>query len=190
MAPLSFTAALLAAHMATSGATALSCVHHEDQVVAAAEAIGGDHPLWADAYVVGRVDSVTASEHDAVRLTFTPTHAFGGGPQQPLRLAARSDGPPDPSIWDVEGLYFVSLTEPDGVEGADAAVAPCAPNFRIADADQLDRLIDAAQSVTVLEPDAVPHSSVPVPLLVGLIGASAIGLQLWIAFGRSRQESA
>ena len=154
------------------------------------EAVGGDHPLWADSYVVGRIDSVATPEHDAVRLTLTPTHAFGGGPQQPLRLAARSDGPPDPSIWDVDDLYFVSLSGSEGVDGADAVVAPCAPNFRIADADQLDRLIDAAESVTILEPDAVPQSSLPVPLLVGLIGASAIGLVSWLAFRTRRQESA
>jgi hypothetical protein len=176
--------------VAAPGTAALSCVHHEDEVAAAIEAVGGDHPLWADSYVVGRVDSVATPEHEAVRLTLTPTHAFGGGPQQPLRLAARSDGPPDPAIWDVDGLYFVALSGFGGVGGADAIVAPCAPNFRIDDAAELERLIGAAPAVTVLEPDAVPPSGLPVPLLAGVIGASGVGLLLWVAFGRRRQECA
>ncbi len=183
-------AALLAAHLAAAEADALTCADLGDGVAAAMEAVGGDHPLWADSYVVGRIDSVATPEHDAVRLMLTPTHAFGGGPKQPLRLAARSDGPPDPSIWDVDDLYFVSLSGSEGVDGADAVVAPCAPNFRIADADQLDRLIDAAESVTILEPGAVPQSSLRLPPLVGLIGASAIGLVSWLAFRRRRQEFA
>jgi hypothetical protein len=175
-------AAILVAHVAASGSGALVCADHGGDEAAAMEAVGGDHPQWADGYVIGRVDAIDDLPHTGVRLTLTPTHAFGGAPREPIRLATRVDGPPDPSMWAVGAMYFLSVSGPEGVEGADGIVSPCAPNFRISDAGQLDRLVAAADSVTVLEDDVVVASAVPMPILGAFIGAVAIGLVSWRAF--------
>lgn len=164
----------------------LTCVQHPDVERAAREAIAGDHPSWAGSYIVGRVDEVEHRFHAPVVLTVTPTHVFAGDLADRIQLAARSDGPPDPSSWRVGAHYFLALADAPELDGADGLVAPCAPNFRITTAEQLDRLVDVAPGVEVR--DDVPSLSSPdapldFPIVLGL-AVGVIGLGSWLAFGR------
>lgn len=164
----------------------LTCVPHADVERAAREALEGDHPLWAGAYIVGRVDAIERPLHAPLTLRVTPTHVFGGDLADRIRLAARSDGPPDPRSWRVGGLYFLALADAPELEGIDALVAPCAPNFRITTAEQLDRLILVAAGVEVRD-DGVSLASTDAPLGVPIVlglAAGVIGVGSWLAFGR------
>lgn len=170
---------------------ALSCVGHDDLLVAAQEVVAGDHPGWADASIVGHVDAIERAEFAPIILAVTPTHVFGGDLPDAIRLAARSDGPPDPQSWTVGAQYFLALETASGLEGVDAIVAPCAPNFVIETADELDRLVSAAATVEVREP-RIPQTSstfnLGTTLAIGL-GLGVIGLGSWLAF-RRRSRSA
>jgi hypothetical protein len=164
----------------------LTCVQHADVEQAAREALDGQHPLWAGAYIVGRVDGIEHPLHAPLTLTVTPTHVFGGEPADRIRLAARSDGPPDPSSWRIGGHYFLALTDAPELEGVEGFVAPCAPTFRITTAEQLDRLIRAAASVEVRE-EVLTLSSAEAPFgfpIIPALAVGVIGVGSWLAFGR------
>jgi hypothetical protein len=164
----------------------LTCVQHADIERAAREALGGDHPSWAGAYIVGRVDGIEHPLHAPLTLNVTPTHVFRGDHADRIRLAARSDGPPDPSSWRIGGHYFLALTDAPELEGVDGLVAPCAPNFRITTAEQLDRLVRAAAGVEVRE-DVLRLASAEAPFgfpVVLALAAGVIGVGCWLAFGR------
>lgn len=182
---------MLAGHAAASSATALTCIVHEDVVRAAEEALAGDHPLWADSYVIGRVEAIDR-EGPAVRLRLAPTHVFDGDPSEPFEIAVRPDGPPDPSTWAVGQLYFVALSAGPEEDGTGTHVAPCAPNFWITDAEQLDRLLRAAPTLTVLEPVALGPTARPdaLPLIAASLGIGVIAVVSWLVFRAGRRRSA
>jgi hypothetical protein len=178
---LAAVALLLATAASTMG---LSCVVHEDVQSAAEEAVAGEHPGWADAYVVARLDEIELRDGEPITLTVTPTHVFGGRVGTTIRLGARADGPPPPADWTIGELYFLALSEVREVEAVEAVVAPCAPNFRITDQDAFDRLIRAARTVEVRQPEAeLVSTDLPSGVVVG-ISLAAIGLGSWLAFRR------
>ena len=165
---------------------ALSCIGHDDLLVAAEELVAGEHPGWADTSIVGRVDTIERAEFAPIILVVTPTHVFGGDVPDGIRLAARSDGPPDPQSWTVGAHYFLALETASGVEGLSAIVAPCAPNFVIETADELERLVSAAAEVEVREPGIAQSSSdlhLGTTLAIGL-GVGMIGLGSWLTYRR------
>ncbi len=176
----------------SAGAVGLTCARHEDVVVAAEEALVSDHPLRGTSYIVGRVDEIRRGAHAPITLVVTPTHQFSGDQPDRLRLAARSDGPPDPAGWEVGGFYFLALVEAPDVDGADRLVAPCAPNFLITSADQLDRLMRAAPAVELRDvaPTFASVLGPPLPIFVALTLATAIGIGSWLAFARRRSDGA
>ena len=165
---------------------ALSCVGHDDLLVAAEELVAGEHPRWADASIVGRVDTIERAEFAPIILGVTPTHVFGGDVPDVIRLAARFDGPPDPQSWTVGAHYFLALETASGLEVVSAIVAPCAPNFAIETPGELERLVSAAADVEVREPGIAQSSSdfhLGTTLAIGL-GAGMIGLGSWLAYRR------
>lgn len=171
---------------------ALSCVRHDDLLVAAQELVAGDHPGWADASIVGRVDAIERSDLAPIILAVTPTHVFSGDVPDAIRLAARSDGPPDPQLWTVGAHYFLALESSSGLEGIGAIVAPCAPNFAIENADDLALLVRAAPSVEVRDPGMPQTSSSSAPGRTFAIGAGIVmaGLGSWLAFRRRPRRPA
>ena len=181
--PLAVVSLLLASGSAVDG---LSCVGHEDVQQAAAEAVAGEHPLWADAYIVGLVESVEREGLKPITLVVTPTHAFGGDIPQRIWLKARSDGPPPPEFWRVGEHYFLGLEHARTIEDVNATVAPCAPNFRVTTSDELDRLVQAATTVEIrsvgasVAPPEAPHGTVAI---LGL-AVAATGVAAWLAFRR------
>lgn len=178
--------ALAIALHAPGVASGLTCVQHPDIERAAREAVAGEHRSQAAAYIVGRVDGIAHPLHAPIMLTVTPTHVFAGDLADRIQLAARSDGPPDPTSWRVGAHYFLALADAPELEGADGLVAPCSPNFRITTAEQLDRLVDVAPGVEVRHDVASlssPDAPLGFPLVLGL-AAGVIGLGSWLAFGR------
>lgn len=179
--PLALASALLATMLlGTAEAQALSCVGIPDQEAAAREAINGVHPLWASGYIVAVVENIRSSERE-LSIVVRPTHVFSGEYPEQLRLLARSDGPPDPSMFQLGRAYFLSL---DQVEGSDGLlIQPCAPNFAIT-AEQLERLIDAAAHVEVREP-GVPAANSGPPIwaitagVIVLMLAAGVGMIVW-----------
>lgn len=134
---------------------------------------------------MGRLDAIGGGRLEPLALTVTPTHVFSGDHGQRIRLAARSDGPPTPASWAIGALYFLALDASSGLEGVDALVAPCAPNFRIVTVGQLERLLREAPTVEVRESAAtLPSSDADGPswLLGAAVGAAGIGT--WLAFRR------
>ena len=164
----------------------LTCIRHVDVEQSAREALAGNHPSWADAYIVGRVEGIARPLHAPMTLTVVPTHVFSGDPADRIRLAARADGPPDPNAWQIGSLYFLAVTDAPELEEVSGLVAPCAPNFRITATEQIDRLVDAAPDVDIREeiPAAASSDSIPT-VAVAIASASAlIGFAGWLAFGR------
>jgi hypothetical protein len=168
-----------------AGSLGLTCIQHPDVERAAREVIAGHHPSWAEAWIVGRIDRIEHPVHAPITLTVTPTHVFAGELAPRIRLAARSDGPPDPSSWRVGAHYFLALADAPELEGVDGLVSPCAPNFRITTAEELGRLIGAAPNVEVRDEELPLSSGMPfdVPVFMGLT-VGIIGLGGWLAFGR------
>ncbi|HEX2141022.1 MAG TPA: hypothetical protein VHK28_01935, partial [Candidatus Limnocylindria bacterium] len=148
--------------------------------------VAGEHPLWADAYIVGRVESVEREELEPITLVVTPTHAFGGDVPQRMRLAARSDGPPPPDSWRVGEHWFLGLEHAGAIEDVNATVAPCAPNFRVTTSDELDSLVQAATTVEIRGVGASIAPAEAPPGTVAILGVSvvAMGIAAWVAFRR------
>lgn len=170
------SAAVAAMLLGATEAQALSCVGIPDEEAAAREAINGEHPLWASGYVVAVVENIRSSERE-LSIVVRPTHVFSGEYPEQLRLLARSDGPPDPSMFQLGRAYFLSL---DQVEGSDGLlIQPCAPNFAIT-AEQLERLIDSAPHVEVREP-GVPAANSGPPIWAITTGVTVLVLAAGVA---------
>lgn len=175
--------------LSPAAGVSLTCAPHPDLERAALEAVAGDHPSWADAYIVGRVDEIQHPPFDGIRLSVTPTHVFSGDIADRIRIAARSDGPPDPASWSIGAYYFLALAGESELDGVSGLVAPCAPNFRITTTEQLDRLIGAAPTVEVRDEVSLSASDPGLGAVVVLgAAASVIGLWSWVAFRRPRRE--
>jgi hypothetical protein len=180
-------AAVLLVLVAESDTDALTCIAHEDVRAAAREAVAGEHPHWADSYLVGRVEAVERIGLEPIVLTVTPTHVFGGGPhQEELRLAARQDGPPDPASWRAGSLWFLALDADEPIEGTDALIAPCAPNFEVADAHDLASLVAVASEVDVRDASRADSSSAGAPgvAFIVITGVFAVAATSLVAFRR------
>jgi hypothetical protein len=184
-------AAMAFALSSPSDVIGLTCARHADVERAAREALTGDHPSWAAAYIVGRVEAIERPLHAPLVLTVTLTHIFDGDLADRVRLAARSDGPPDPASWQIGGHYFLALQGAPELEGVAGLVAPCAPNFRITAPDQLDQLIGAAPAVEVREGAVQISAGSEWPAGTAVVlgaAAAVIGLGSWLAFRRDLRK--
>lgn len=151
--------------------SALSCVERPDDEAAALEAVNGEHPLWAKAYIVAVVESISGDGEGLLSVAVRPTHVFAGEVPERLTLRARPDGPPDPGMFEPGRPYFLSLgSEVPG--SGQPLIEPCAPNFKVSP-EQVERLVTVAPHVEIRDPE-VPTSNNP--LVAGIAIAAAIGL--------------
>lgn len=173
--------ASLAILVAARGATAIVCANDWETVEdGAAQAVAGQHPLWADAYLVGRVVHINrpAVNWESTVLTVSVEVLFSSEFPASVELAI---GPHGPDFGYAEGRrYFLSIHRSiDPQTDHDLYLAPCAPTFEITWVEQLDRLLAASPSENVVARPEFGETGLPGGVvLAGLLGFALLGLSV------------